>query len=186
MFCWNFVVYLTFKFTLPSYIFYFLSLATLPPTKGLFLSTFHDPSSPLLKPLWAYLAAKPGPRGLVVTLHFTISVLPFLESKLLHRRSPHSKEFLGPLRSLLEPLEPSTVVAKCYNSWHDTVFSLLNILPRSYPSLGPLPQCTSAVRVDSAVWIQFPFSPSSSRTHPMMTPKHSQIKGNQVGREGNL
>lgn len=50
--------------------FYFLSLATLPPTKGLFLSTLHDPSSPLLKTLWASLAAKPGPRGLEFTLHF--------------------------------------------------------------------------------------------------------------------
>lgn len=57
--------------------FYFLSLATLPPTKGLFLSTLHDPSSPLLKLLWASLAAKPGPRRLVFTLHFFLPLLSF-------------------------------------------------------------------------------------------------------------
>lgn len=38
--------------------FYFLSLATLLPTKGLFLSTLHDPSSPLLKPLWAWFSSQ--------------------------------------------------------------------------------------------------------------------------------
>ena len=66
-----------------------------------------------------------------------------------------------------------------------TLFSFLNILPRNYPSLGPLPQRTSAVRVDSATWILFhlvlPPAEPTQWWHPSIArPKETKWEGREI------